>query len=151
MIGAPFVNSARLCEEMRGYHLPGVLFRRTWFTPMFNKYAGTVCEGVELHITDRRAYRPIETMLYLYRHMRSYSEFEPRREGLALRFGTDLLTDEYDIKSYKEIVAFFNNKSLTHEEKIEEKAKWPYQKVILTILSGVIAFIVFILLEVLIG
>ena len=100
MVGAPFVNSARLCEEMRGYHLPGVLFRRTWFTPMFNKHAGTVCEGVELHITDRRAYRPIETMLYLYRHMHSYSEFEPRREGLALRFGTDLLTDEYDVKSF---------------------------------------------------
>ena len=100
MVGAPFVNSARLCEEMRSYHLPGVLFRRTWFTPMFNKHAGTVCEGVELHITDRRAYRPIETMLYLYRHMRSYSEFEPRREGLALRFGTDLLTNEYDVKSF---------------------------------------------------
>jgi len=100
MIGAPFVNSARLCEEMRGYHLPGVLFRRTWFTPMFNKYAGTVCEGVELHITDRRTYRPIETMLYLYRHMCSYSEFESRREGLALRFGTDLLANEYDIVSF---------------------------------------------------
>ena len=66
-------------------------------------------------------------------------------------FTLEKIKKEYDIKSYKEIVAFFNNKSLTHEEKIEEKAKWPYQKVILTILSGVIAFIVFILLEVLIG
>lgn len=66
-------------------------------------------------------------------------------------FTLEKIKNEYDIKSYKEIVAFFNNKSLTHEEKIKEKAKWPYQKVILTILSGVIAFIVFILLEVLIG
>lgn len=66
-------------------------------------------------------------------------------------FTLEKIKNEYDIKSYKEIVAFFNNKSLTHEEKIEEKAKCPYQKVILTILSGVIAFIVFILLEVLIG
>lgn len=66
-------------------------------------------------------------------------------------FTLEKIKNEYDVKSYKEIVAFFNNKLLTHEEKIEEKAKWPYQKVILTILSGVIAFIVFILLEVLIG
>ena len=100
MIGAPFIDSARLCEEMRSYHLPGVVFRRTWFTPMFNKHAGTVCEGVELHITDRSSYRPIETMLYLYRHMRSYREFEARADGLALRFGSDLLSGEYDIPSF---------------------------------------------------
>ena len=57
----------------------------------------------------------------------------------------------YDIKSYKEIVAFYYNKSLTHDEKIEENAKRPYQKVILTILSGDTAFIVFLLLDILIG
>lgn len=100
MVGAPFVNSARLCEEMKGYHLPGVIFRRVWFTPMFNKHAGTVCEGVELHITDRRTYRPIETMLYLYRHMKSYPQFEARADGLALRFGSGLLSRDYDIPSF---------------------------------------------------
>lgn len=111
MVGAPFVNSYRLCEEMKAQHLPGVIFRRTWFTPMFNKHAGVVCEGVELHITDRQLYRPIETMLHLYRHMRSYPEFEARNEGLCLRFGSDLLLGEYDIstflsKSEKELAAF---------------------------------------------
>ena len=67
---------------------------------MFQKHAGVVCEGVELHITDRKSYRPIETMLYLYRHMRSYPEFEARREGLALRFGSDLLWENYDIPAF---------------------------------------------------
>lgn len=100
MVGAPFVDSRRLCEEMQAQHLPGVVFRRTWFTPMFQKHAGVVCEGVELHITDRKSYRPIETMLYLYRHMRSYPEFEARREGLALRFGSDLLWENYDIPAF---------------------------------------------------
>ena len=101
MIGAPFVNSRRLYDEMQTYRLPGVLFRRTWFTPMFQKHAGTVCEGVELHITDRETYSPIETMLCLYRHMRSYPEFEARREGLSLRFGSDMLGDDYDISAFK--------------------------------------------------
>lgn len=100
MIGAPFVDSARLCAEMKGYHLPGVIFRRVWFTPMFNKHAGTVCEGVELHITDRRSYRPIETMLYLYRHMKSYPQFEAKADGLALRFGSTFLSGDYDIPSF---------------------------------------------------
>ena len=101
LIGAPFVDSRRLCEEMQSLHLPGVLFRRTWFTPMFQKHAGTVCEGVELHITDRATYRPIETMLGLYRHMRSYPQFEARRDGLALRFGSDLLWGDYDISAFR--------------------------------------------------
>ena len=102
LIGAPFVDSKRLCEEMRAAKLPGVTFRRAWFTPMFNKHAGTVCEGVELHITDRRSYRPIETVLHLYRHMLSYPEFEVRRDGLALRFGSDLLSTDYDIPRFLE-------------------------------------------------
>ena len=114
LIGAPFVDSDRLCEEMKKQHLPGVIFRRTWFTPMFQKHAGTVCEGVELHITDRRAYRPIETMLHLYRHMRSYAEFEVRNDGLCLRFGSDLLLGEYDIPAFlsrnaRELDAFQKN------------------------------------------
>ena len=100
LVGAPFVNSQRLCEEMRSYHLPGVVFRRAFFTPMFQKHAGQVCEGVELHITDRMEYRPIETMMYLYRHMRSYPQFEARRDGLALRFGSDLLWGDYDISEF---------------------------------------------------
>lgn len=100
LVGAPFVDSNCLCRELAEAHLPGVVFRRAWFTPMFNKHAGEVCEGVELHITDRRAYRPIETMLHLYRHMRSYPAFEARREGLCLRFGTPLLLDDYDISAF---------------------------------------------------
>ncbi len=100
MVGAPFVNSRRLLDEMQTAKLPGVIFRRTWFTPMFNKHAGTVCEGIELHITDRKTYRPIETMLYLYRHMRSYPDFEAREQGLCLRFGSDLLLGEYDIPAF---------------------------------------------------
>ena len=101
LIGAPFVNSRRLCDEMQALRLPGVVFRRAWFTPMFQKHAGTVCEGVELHITDRMAYSPIETMLGLFRHMRSYSEFEARRDGIALRFGSDMLMEDYDLSAFR--------------------------------------------------
>lgn len=100
MIGAPFVDSRRLCEEMTATHLPGVIFRRAYFTPMFNKHAGQVCEGVELHITDRRAYCPIETVLHLYRHLRTYPAFEVNPEGMCRRFGTDLLLHSFDIPTY---------------------------------------------------
>ena len=66
-------------------------------------------------------------------------------------FKIEKIKKEYNIQTYKEIVAFYNNKSLTRDEKIEEKAKIPYQKFLLSILSAIIAIIVFVLLEVLIG
>lgn len=58
---------------------------------------------------------------------------------------------EYDIQTYKEIVAFYENKSLTHDEKLEEKGKMPYQRVLYVVLSAVIAFVVFLLLVKLLG
>lgn len=58
---------------------------------------------------------------------------------------------KYDIRTYKEIVAFTDGKTLSKTEMIEEKAKRPYQKILSAILSGIIAIIVFVMLELLIG
>lgn len=95
-LGAPFVDSYRLCREMTSLGLPGVVFRQTCFTPMFNKHAGEICHGVELHITDRETYEPFRTMLYMFRHFKTYPEFSCRRDGLALRLGQDVLPEDYD-------------------------------------------------------
>lgn len=66
-------------------------------------------------------------------------------------FRLEKIKKEYNIQTYKEIVSFYENKFLTHDEKIEEKAKMPYQRFLLALLSAVIAFVVFLLLEFLIG
>lgn len=100
LIGAPFVNGKKLYDEMVSYKLPGVVFRRAYFTPQFNKHAGVVCEGVELHVTDRRDYDPVLTAIHLYRHMRCYPEFTCRESGLCLRFGSDFLLGEADIGTF---------------------------------------------------
>lgn len=95
-LGAPFVDEEALLRDMNALCLPGVIFRAMTFTPVFNKHAGQVCRGVELHITDRDAYRPFETMLHMFRHFKKYPEFEMKRPGLALRLGQDILTEDYD-------------------------------------------------------
>lgn len=58
---------------------------------------------------------------------------------------------EYDIRTYKEIVAFTEGKTLSKTETIEEKAKRPYQQILLAIGSGVIAVIVLVVVGVSIG
>ena len=50
-----------------------------------------------------------------------------------------------DIQTYKEIIAFMENKSLAYEEVQQEIGKRNYQKILLTILTGLITFIIFII------
>ncbi len=95
-LGAPFVDSSRLLADMNALCLPGVVFRELDFVPGYNKHAGEVCHGVEMHITDREAYEPIRVMLHMFRHFKTYSEFTIRRDGLALRVGRDLLCEDFN-------------------------------------------------------
>ena len=96
MVGAPFVDAFALAEHMNALQLDGVLFRAAHFTPAFNKHAGEICGGVELHVIDRDAYSPFATLLYLYDAMRKYPAFEANPAGLRLRFGTELLSGDFD-------------------------------------------------------
>lgn len=96
LVGAPFINSASLCREMNSFGLDGVVFRRAFFTPEYSKHKGEMCEGVELHITDRKNYDPFLTGLLLYSKISEYSEFSVRMQGLSLRLGTKIFEDGID-------------------------------------------------------
>lgn len=64
-IGAPWVNGEALAGALNALNLPGVRFRPVYFVPTFSKHAGQVCAGVHLCVTDRSAFRPVETALHL--------------------------------------------------------------------------------------
>lgn len=53
---------------------------------------------------------------------------------------------KYDIQTYKEIVAFTEGKKLDEIEKARESGKRPYQKILLPIACGAIAYVVCIIL-----
>ena len=57
----------------------------------------------------------------------------------------------YDIQTYKEIVAFADGKRLDEIERNREYGKRPYQKVLYVIASGVIGFVMTIVLLILFG
>ena len=46
---------------------------------------------------------------------------------------------EYNVQTYKEIIAFTKGETLSKEDQIREEAKRPYQKALSTILSAIIA------------
>lgn len=49
---------------------------------------------------------------------------------------------KHDIQTYKEILAFIDGKQLTHDETQQEIGKRNYQKIIFAFVTGIIAFIV---------
>jgi len=60
IIGAPDVDW-RWAEALNQARLPGVRFREHYFAPTFSKWVGKTCGGVQLHITDERRFRAIDT------------------------------------------------------------------------------------------
>ncbi|MRG87830.1 exo-beta-N-acetylmuramidase NamZ family protein [Salinibacillus xinjiangensis] len=65
LIGAPFINSTEVAAELNSLELPGVKFRAASFTPSFSKHSGDLSNGVEIHVTDRDTFKPIEMGLHL--------------------------------------------------------------------------------------
>ena len=65
LIGAPWIDGDALAEGMNERRLPGVFFRPVFFEPTFQKHAKTTCGGVQLHVTDRDAFKPLRAAVEL--------------------------------------------------------------------------------------
>jgi uncharacterized protein YbbC (DUF1343 family) len=61
LVGAPGVVAERFVERLRSLELPGAVFRPLVFEPTFHKHAKQSCGGCQIHVTDRRAFRPVLT------------------------------------------------------------------------------------------
>ncbi|GAA1153110.1 DUF1343 domain-containing protein [Kribbella jejuensis] len=90
-IGAPYVDD-RFVPALRSLGLPGVMFRRTWFEPVFSKHAGVAVSGVQLHLVDRDAFEPVRTALSMLRVLRElYPDDFAMLPSLDRLWGSDSL------------------------------------------------------------
>jgi uncharacterized protein YbbC (DUF1343 family) len=61
LFGAPFLNSEKLIKSLKSKNIPGCEFRIHNFIPTFNKYAGQLCNGIQIHVTDPATFYPVAT------------------------------------------------------------------------------------------
>ncbi|MFW6023387.1 MAG: exo-beta-N-acetylmuramidase NamZ domain-containing protein, partial [Myxococcota bacterium] len=92
--GAPSLDGARLATSIT---VPGAALRPLTFLPMFQKHAGRICGGVQVHVTDERVFRPYAAYLRLIAEARRgmATTFRWRTEPyefVADRPAIDLLT-----------------------------------------------------------
>ncbi len=97
VVGAPWLDGYALAQALNRLALPGVRFRPTHFAPSTSKHTGQTCQGVQVHVTDRRAFRPVEVGLHVVAACRAQApdrfEFLPASwEGRPPHF--DLLTGD---------------------------------------------------------
>ena len=96
-IGAPWIDSERWGDRLNNLCLPGVHFRPIHFTPTFSKYADQDCHGVQVHVTDRDQFKPVNVALHLIATAQRYypGQFEflknRGRYFFDLLAGTDAL------------------------------------------------------------
>ena len=66
-VGAPWLKHTEVAAGMNALHLPGVRFEPVEFqvTPNARKYPGTMLNGVRFIVTDRDAYRPFATSVFM--------------------------------------------------------------------------------------
>jgi uncharacterized protein YbbC (DUF1343 family) len=96
--GAPWVDPVGLAGRLGERGLPGVRFVPVYFRPQFHKFAGELCGGVGLAVTDGDAFEPYRTGVELLAALRESSpgdfawrrrpyEFEVERPAIDLLTG----------------------------------------------------------------
>ncbi len=72
ILGAPYIDAEKLTARFNALHLSGLIATSLYFTPSASKYAGEMCGGMHLHVTDAERVRPVEMgmrLLALIREM----------------------------------------------------------------------------------
>jgi len=78
LLGAPGLDTAALLEKMQSLSprwMQGCRLRPCWFEPMFQKHAGKLCAGIQIHADDAAydhdAFRPWRLVALAFKALRS--------------------------------------------------------------------------------
>jgi uncharacterized protein YbbC (DUF1343 family) len=74
LVGAPWLDGHALARALERERLPGAGFRAAAFTPTFHKHADVLCQGVQVHVFDRRRFPAFLAYLLLVHHARRQDE-----------------------------------------------------------------------------
>jgi uncharacterized protein YbbC (DUF1343 family) len=104
LVGAPWVEPEAFAAALNARGLPGVRCRPVVFEPTFQKHARVACGGCQVHVLDRRVFRPVETGIVLIEAFRragpeSFAwrpppyEYEPAKMPVDILYGSSGLRD----------------------------------------------------------
>jgi uncharacterized protein YbbC (DUF1343 family) len=76
LLGAPWIEAEPFADRMNAIGLAGTHFRPAVFEPTFQKHCKMTCGGCQIHVTNRRAFRPVAAGASL---IREFFGMQPER------------------------------------------------------------------------
>jgi uncharacterized protein YbbC (DUF1343 family) len=70
LVGAPWLDGHALARALEKERIPGAGFRAAAFTPTFQKHNDVLCQGVQVHVSDRARFPAFLAYLLLIHHAR---------------------------------------------------------------------------------
>lgn len=107
IFGAPYIDPEIIVKRLNDFDLPGVIFRPLYFQPTFQKFAGSLCGGAQIHVTYRQRFKPFKTGVAIIKavhdlypgHFRWKTppyEYEEKKMPIDILAGTDRLRREIE-------------------------------------------------------
>jgi uncharacterized protein YbbC (DUF1343 family) len=112
IFGAPFIRPETVVDRLREFRLPGVRFRPVHFLPTFQKHAGALCGGAQIHVTDRETFKPFRTAAAILKAVhntwpRDFAWKQPPYEYEEIKMPIDILAGSdrlrKDIEAWKDV------------------------------------------------
>jgi len=102
LVGAPWIDPWALARDLDREAIPGAAFRPVFFTPTFQKHAGKLCGGVQVHVRDRARFPAYLAYWLLIHYARRQAprkfawrkppyEYETVKLPIDILAGTDLI------------------------------------------------------------
>ena len=98
LFGAPDIDARAVLAEMRRFAphwLAGCQLREIWFEPTFHKYAGKLCNGLQIHVEDtgydHAAFRPWRLQALAFKAIRRLYPDYPLWRDFAYEYEHDRL------------------------------------------------------------
>ena len=133
IFGAPFIDPETMVKRLDRFKLPGVVFRQLKFEPTFQKHAGKLCGGAQIHVTDRDRFKPFKTGAAILKavhglyprkfkwNMPPY-EYEKKKMPIDILAGTDRFRkDIASGKSLKQMEQWWNEQRLEFNRKVRKR------------------------------
>jgi uncharacterized protein YbbC (DUF1343 family) len=93
VLGAPWIDGMELSKSVNALKLPGIKTRPVYFRPCFSKWAGNICQGIQIHVFEPKKIRPVEMGVHLLFALRDHypEHFEITPPGPNGKHFLDLL------------------------------------------------------------
>lgn len=133
IFGAPFVDPEVLVTRLKDIRLPGVIFRPMHFLPTFQKHAGMLCGGAQIHLTNRERFKPFKTAAAIlktlhdlypgkFRWNRPPYEYEQNLRPIDILAGTDRFRKDIEQSaSLESMEAWWKSELHDFDSKIRRK------------------------------